>query len=273
MILSGLKYMFVDLDGTALCSKKNISSELLASLKKLKCNHMEIFIVTGRSPGDSLQFYRLLELETYMVNFNGNMVWNPRTHEILYTNFFESSNKILRYIINNYSQFEIKSIALSSNLSNVFGGNNDSKLIELLSDKEIENKYIDIHSLKNIKNIQRIILSINPENKPVCIASLSKIFPNIDIFEWTDRHDIVDINIKNSSKWNAICRIINKIGGDLDKTICFGDSRTDLDMIIGAAVGVAMKNSDMNILQFADYITERDNNHNGLNHFIESYLL
>lgn len=273
MILSGLEYMFVDLDGTALCSKKNIANELLASLKKLKSKHMEIFIVTGRSPGDSLQFYRLLELETYMVNFNGNMVWKPETHEILYTNYFISANEILRYLIDSYMQLGIRSIALSSNLTNIFCGNSDAKLIELLSDKEIENKYIDIHSLRNVGNIQRIILSINPQNKSVCISNLLKLFPNIDIFGWTDRHDIVDINIKNSSKWNAICKIMKKIGGDLNRTICFGDSKTDLDMIISAAVGVAMKNSDINILQFADYITERDNDHNGLNHFIESYLL
>ena len=60
---------------------------------------------------------------------------------------------------------------------------------------------------------------------------------------------------------------------DEDKTCAFGDQRNDLSMIEMAHYGVAMINAVDELKQAAKYQTKKDNNHNGVVHFIKKNKL
>lgn len=57
-----------------------------------------------------------------------------------------------------------------------------------------------------------------------------------------------------------------------EEMVCCGDSYNDISMIRFAGLGVAMANAQKKLKDSADYITERDNNHNGIVEVIERFF-
>ena len=51
-----------------------------------------------------------------------------------------------------------------------------------------------------------------------------------------------------------------------------GDAANDLAMIEAAGVGVAMANGTEEVKRAADYITQRDNNHDGIAEVVELFF-
>lgn len=73
-----------DLDGTTITNTYQMSPSFVELIKEEKKHHY-ICIATGRSISDAYRYYRLLELETMMICFNGAFIYNPRTKEVLYS--------------------------------------------------------------------------------------------------------------------------------------------------------------------------------------------
>ena len=59
----------------------------------------------------------------------------------------------------------------------------------------------------------------------------------------------------------------------MECTVAVGDEENDISMIRAAHVGVAMKNGTTEAKAAADYITECDNNHDGIAEVIEKFIM
>ncbi|MBO6107243.1 MAG: HAD hydrolase family protein, partial [Stomatobaculum sp.] len=59
----------------------------------------------------------------------------------------------------------------------------------------------------------------------------------------------------------------------VEDTIGVGDEANDLTMVEAAGLGVCMANGIPEVKADADYITERDNNHDGVAEVIEKFVL
>ena len=67
-----------------------------------------------------------------------------------------------------------------------------------------------------------------------------------------------------------MCKIL---GTPLENTVAAGDEANDVSMIQTAGTGVAMGNAVQAAKDAADYVTQRDNNHDGIAEVIERFLL
>ena len=72
-------------------------------------------------------------------------------------------------------------------------------------------------------------------------------------FQWQEQYSdgrfFADINIKGTSKGNAIDELYKIFNIQKEETICFGDSRNDLSMFESSGIKVAMKNGSEEIKQ------------------------
>ena len=74
------------------------------------------------------------------------------------------------------------------------------------------------------------------------------------------------------NKGNAVCRLCDIMGVDIANAVAVGDASNDLSMIRAAGIGVAMANGMDIVKEAADYITQRDNNHDGVAEVVEKFL-
>ena len=81
-----------------------------------------------------------------------------------------------------------------------------------------------------------------------------------------------DIMAQNISKWNGLQRLMALLGIPADQVIAAGDYTNDLPMIQGAGIGVAVANALPEVKAAADYVTERDCDHDAAAEIIERFF-
>lgn len=95
--------------------------------------------------------------------------------------------------------------------------------------------------------------------------------PNVSITK-SDNHNI-DIGNGKVSKGVALAYICEKFNIDYKDTVAFGDAGNDVDMICFSEIGVAMGNAMDEAKESATYISEYDNDHDGVAEFIDNHFL
>ncbi len=97
------------------------------------------------------------------------------------------------------------------------------------------------------------------------VKTVQTFFPDWDFW-------IFEILDHKCSKANGLNFICSRYGIEQNEVIAIGDNRNDIEMITWAGLGVAMKNSLPDVTKWADYITEKSNNENGVAEVIERYI-
>jgi Cof subfamily protein (haloacid dehalogenase superfamily) len=127
----------------------------------------------------------------------------------------------------------------------------------------------------NAAHIQAHSLAVYAENIQPMIDVVQKHLPHIEAgslvrFQnqgrWIEESHFQN---KGINKGAALRSIAAYFGVDLSKTVAVGDGLwNDGPMIEAAGWGVAMKNAHKEIIHKADYVTEKDNNEDGLGNFL-----
>ena len=71
----------------------------------------------------------------------------------------------------------------------------------------------------------------------------------------------------------SLAGLLEKKGLTRDNLMACGDGLNDRSMIRFAGVGVAMQNAEPPVKEDADYVTQADNNHDGVAEAIEKFIL
>ena len=80
------------------------------------------------------------------------------------------------------------------------------------------------------------------------------------------------LSIEGANKWNGIVHFLEVVNGTKEECMTFGDDFGDMEMIEKAGCGVAMKNSQKEVLEIAPNIT-KSNDEDGVAYFIATNLL
>ena len=137
-----------------------------------------------------------------------------------------------------------------------------------------------VNNIKDLKEdvIQLVINSKNGDNlkkfkeKIEQIDDLSITNTNINLTLDNGSY-FCDINLKGTSKGIAVKKLMDILNLNIEEVICFGDSMNDYEMFQACNYTVAMKNATKDLKDKAYFITEFDNNENGVAKFIEKYIL
>lgn len=78
---------------------------------------------------------------------------------------------------------------------------------------------------------------------------------------------------KKAGKGNALVNMCRALNVPEKNAVAAGDEENDISMIQEAGVGVAMANASPYLKKYADYITENDNNKDGIAEVIDRFIL
>lgn len=288
------KLIAIDLDGTLLNSKGEVSEKNREAIKLAIANGIEVVLCSGRVRGSIDSIASDIGAYNYFISGNGAEVYDAKNKEVLYQKFInkERTLEIAKFCEENsifYSVHAENSIIASSLKHNILVHNseNNKKPIEKRTNINItENiyEYLKNSEYESFSKIticdatQAIFRGIVEKLRKIKevevldVAHMSN--KTIEIGEETHnlQYYYTETTAKNVNKWNAIEKLIEKLNIAKDEVVTIGDNVNDKEMLQNAGLGIAMGNSAPYIKEISDIVVE-DNNNDGVAKAIIHYCL
>ena len=288
------KLVAVDLDGTLLNSKGEITEYSKEVIKKTIENGTDVVLASGRATSSVESFANEIGAEKYLISGNGALVYDIQNSEIIYNKFL-TKEQVLNIIeiceensifCNVYTENEVIAKSLNYNVLFYHAENAKKEEEKRTNINVVQNMYKYINDLST-ENFLKVTVCDEDELIFNSIMKKLKTIENIDILDVSHmsrkiiRDGTEDVPIKyfyteitnlNVNKWSAIEFLISKLNIKREEVIGIGDNINDKELIQNSGLGVAMGNSSPEIKKVAKIVT-KDNNLDGVAHVLNEYVL
>ncbi len=263
------KLVVLDIDGTLLNSKKEITEKTKKAIEEASKMGVKFIIASGRTPYGVMPIAEEINLKNiggYILSFNGGCCINCETGEPLYENYIE--NKHLKDI---YDFAVEKNIPLLTYKDDVMYTPNDTtKYLEL--EAKINN--LKIKKSENLLeefsyDFPKVILTDDGDILAKYVEEAQMRFQDLEVFR--SEPFFLEICPKGIHKATGIAKVIDILGVKQEEVIAIGDGFNDLSMIEYAGLGVAMDNAQDKVKEAANYITA-SNDDDGVCKVIEKFI-
>ncbi len=263
------KLIALDLDGTTLNGKTQITQKTKEVLNKAQQAGHVVSIVTGRPNRMAVGYYDELKLKGPMINFNGALGYIPHKQwEHEYQTTF--SKNIAFDILEAKQRLGIKVVSAEGKtmaLSDVPNTLIDGFFPAALRKDQVLNRM-------NLKHDPAAMTMLVDQNsKADIVKKLEKAFGSkINVGVWGGPNPILELSPKGISKAHGVEFLAKTYKIDRKDIIAFGDEHNDAEMIDYAGLGVVMKNGTDKLKRIADDVTEFDNDHDGVANYLQKAL-
>lgn len=261
----------LDLDGTLLTDKKEISPRTKQTvIKAMEAGHV-VVIATGRPHRSSIPHYHTLGLDTPMVNFNGALIHHPLDDKWDALHNPMPKRTALKIVEACY-EVGVHNIVAEIQ-DNVFLDQYDEKIIDIFKAGQ-EDSPFTIGSLKSNLTNDPTSLLIHPKEDRIQALRNHLNDYHAEVIEhrkWGAPWNIIEIVKKGINKAVGLEKIAYYFNIPRERIIAFGDEDNDLEMIEYAGIGVAMDNAIDELKSVAKHVTNT-NEEDGVGRFLEAYL-
>jgi Cof subfamily protein (haloacid dehalogenase superfamily) len=262
MNFTQIKMIICDMDGTLLDNQKKLPPHFNQIYKELYDRNIIFAISSGRQMGEVKKYFE--DNKTiYLMAENGGYI--QHNGETLLADYMNQKDvyKLVSYVNT------LKGMApMLSGKKAMYAFNKDKELISR------HTSHFSISYVEEIEDIDDDIFKItvcdpidpvkNCLRGPLSLIKGFEVKPSGDCW--------IDINKKGQSKADSVVFLQNKLGISEEETMVFGDSDNDLSMFKHAYYSYAMKNADHFIQKNAHYVTEEDNDHDGVMKTIQKMI-
>ncbi|MDP4524747.1 Cof-type HAD-IIB family hydrolase [Bacillus halotolerans] len=285
-----MKLIAIDLDGTLLNSKHQVSSENENALRQAQRDGIEVVVSTGRAYFDVVSIFEPLGIKTWVISANGAVIHDPdgrlyhsetidkkRAYDIL--SWLESENYYYEVFTDSaiYTPQNGRQL-LDVELDRVKSANPEADLSVLMQAAEVqysqsgfayidtfqelfeEDKLIDFYNILGFSFFKEKLEAgwqRNQDDKGLTLVSSAD-------------HNF-ELSSKKASKGQALERLAKRLNIPMNETVAVGDSLNDRSMLEAAGKGVAMGNAREDIKAIADAVTLTNDEH-GVAHMIRHLL-
>jgi len=255
-----IKLIALDLDGTLLNSKKQLSKENRKALTECIQNGILVVPCTGRTADGIPSEIKDIDGIRYAIATNGAVIHDLKENTVLDTRMltWEKAMELLKFVDNYPVMYDPYIEGRGITEPKFFENLSDYCLTDALQD--LVKKTRDLHPsiIDYVRNIRKPVEKINlffpdMEGRARLRAELNK---QADILVTSSIPNNLEINALGASKGEAIHRLADLLGIDRAQTMAIGDGENDFTMIRMAGVGVAMKNASEELQAEANYVTE-----------------
>lgn len=243
--MTDIKMIALDMDGTLLDDKKNITSATRNQILKAHESGIPIVLCTGRPMNKCDTYVKDLNLNTYLVTCNGGQVYSNE-HAVIAEHLLASDTLADLY----YS---------AQNLGM------DTWVIS--TDEPYFNDLPENH-----KELQWLKFSCHHKDEAILDEMIQKL-KYVNGVEISNASPInIEVNPVGVNKAMALELVCDRLGISMRNVMAVGDSLNDVTMIQKAEIGVAMKNAQEVVKQAADDVTDT-NNKDGVGKAINKFIL
>ncbi|MDR0464780.1 MAG: HAD-IIB family hydrolase [Treponema sp.] len=268
-----IKALFLDLDGTLLNNKKEITDITKTTLKECKKKGIKLFIVTARPP---LHEKMLSWNENLISLFDGGSYYNGGCIIIdNHKKYITISGDIVQGVIKLACQDEKLNIALQlEHEKHAFRFPLDEKGYNIWgvpADEALElDKTNNLQIVKILAFHSNLADSVTPINGEI-VKNIESFCTGRAQYYLSDKGKAIQIMAESVSKLNSIEEMRNYYKMEKNEIAVFGDDVPDMEMLCEYEYGFAMGNAESHIKEKARFIT-LDNNNDGVHHAICNIL-
>jgi len=282
----GKKLIFLDLDGTALTDDKKLPSGNRKAIDEAMAAGHKIVVTTGRplaSARKQALRHGLAGPGSYIVAYNGGLIYDAEHEKVIFQQTIDLET--VRAVFAEAARRGVHIQAYRGDKVLVDPRNEDAELRSYCSLIEIDYEVIpDIAQLTDEPvKLHSSTLALQPGG-----SDSEAVEPDAGLValrdwintEYPEKLDAflsapvyLEIVSHGMNKGIAVHKMAELLDCPIEDTIAIGDEANDIPMIREAGIGAAMCNGLAEAKDAADYVTEADNNHNGVAEVIRKFVL
>ncbi|MFB7304865.1 Cof-type HAD-IIB family hydrolase [Heyndrickxia sporothermodurans] len=241
-----IRLIALDMDGTLLNSKEEISEENKRVIARAKENGIHIVLSTGRNFAKVHEFAEDLELNSFLVTVNGGEIWDS------------SGNLLERNLL------QVEHIKMMWDLKNL----HNTKFWAITVDKVYRDEFPDESTFADYEWLKFGFDVEDDHARKIIMEELEKNKLQVTNSSPTN----LEVNPYGISKAKALEKVCERIGITMENVMAMGDSMNDIAMIKSAGIGIAMGNAQAIVKEAADWITDTNDN-DGVAKAIQRWVL
>lgn len=285
-----MKLIAIDLDGTLLNSKHQVSSENENALRQAQRDGIEVVVSTGRAYFDVVSIFEPLGIKTWVISANGAVIHDPdgrlyhsetidkkRAYDIL--SWLQSENYYYEVFTDSaiYTPQNGRQL-LDVELDRVKSANPKADLSVLMQAAEVQYSQSGFAYIDTFQELFEEDKQIDFYNilgfsffKEKLEAGWQRYQEDKDLTLVSSADHNFELSSKKASKGQALERLAKRLNIPMKETAAVGDSLNDRSMLEAAGKGVAMGNAREDIKAIADAVTLTNDEH-GVAHMIRHLL-
>ncbi len=276
-----IKAIFLDIDGTLTNDQKQITPLTRNTLMKAQQLGIRLVIASGRPAIGLYQYGDLLEMSHHhglFVCYNGSRVVDCESGEVLVNRTMSADT--CRKILHHLKQYRARPML----------EHGDHVLVHDVYDCMVKDGDREFNVFEYETRMNHYLLTEVPDLEAAVDGPLNKILTTGDsdylrehaeemsapfadevaaMFTADFYYEYTALGVDKGSALSEAMQLLNIRP---EECIAFGDAENDISMLQYAGIGVAMKNAQEAVLQAADIISDKDNNHDGIAHVLMNYI-
>lgn len=265
------KAIFLDLDGTLFTDDKQFSPKNKAALSRALDAGHQIVITTGRplvSAAAQAQALGFDKKGCYVIAFNGGEIYDMYHKKSLYRKTIPLP--LVRRIFD--AAYERGLHCQTYNAHEILAEHETDALCRYSEITKVPYRIVpDVIAALKEEPVKMIVMDYEDPQKLQTYLQETAAVVSGKIDRFFSCPEYLEHVAPEVSKGAAVKMLCARTGIPLCNTIAAGDAENDISMIQAAAIGCAMKNAIPAVKEAADYITENDNNHDGVAEIVEKF--
>lgn len=274
-----IRMLCVDLDGTLLNDRKQVSEENKRALQKAADRGIEVVIATGRQYRRAREFVAELPIPLTILANNGASVRDPRTHERF--GFAPMPPALFHEVLTIAEANRIPPIVhvdlfdegvdvvytnlLPSHVLEPYGLTNNTyaRLVERFDEEIVANAVSFVFLGTRTETDRWEDLLRSELQGPYALHAMR----NLVMVE-----SMLELHAENGTKWHSIERLANERGIPLEQVAAIGDDMNDLGMMQNAGLSIAPANAVKEVQRVSDIVLDRTNDEHAVAAAVECLL-
>lgn len=255
-----IKLIALDIDGTLIDDDFSVSNRLINKLHELRDKGTEIVLATGRNYSSAVGVSKQLSMKVPIIAHNGSKVVLSCGTELLNAKIpLAEAKKIIEYS-------ESNNIYTKLYLDDVLYVKEDDEHSLIYTETHLMERKI-VGTLSEYLN-EDVNMIVTLYNRNIEQGYLER-FDDINVSVTMSMPHSLEFMDNNISKGNALKILAKHLNIKNEEILSVGNALNDLEMLKISGVGIAMKNSDDDLLKRWGQISQYTNNNDGVYHIIK----
>ncbi len=267
------KLVAIDMDGTLLNSRNEVSMRTIETLRAVRAKGVETVIATGRLFKSASYYADFLGFSNSIITSNGALMADERGNILYEKSLNRETIEIIEELSNKYdiynhfySKDKFYSKIESREILKFYDEGDQKNKIDLRVYRDLNeilnNRNINIHKCLYVENKDKEKLkALNNELKSVSGINITS--------SWSNNIEVMGEGVSKGNALEELCRIKNI---DPEQVIAIGDNKNDLSMLNYSGYSIAMGNALEEVKSQVDHVT-LSNDEDGLALALEKIIL